>query len=86
MTQPQSKIYHRTAMRGEFVQQIGKTKSQSLGLQRDSQINEQALQVAIDTVDELFDFWRLIQSTECNLEMITGHWNVFKAMRRWPRG
>lgn len=84
MNVPKAKIHQRIAVRGEFVLQPGKTRAQSLGLQHESQINESALQVAINTIDELFDFWHLVQSTQCDLELITGHWDVFKAMRRWP--
>ena len=85
MTQPQSKIHHRPARRGEFTLQAGKTKAQSLDLQSEFQINYEALNAAIAKVDMLLEFWSQMQRSRAPLTAINDNWLVYKAMKMWPR-
>ena len=85
MTQPQAKIHHRTAVRGHFVMQPGKSLAQSLELRTDSHVDEVALATAIAFVDEQLAFWSMTQFHDIAPDMIAGHRMVFAAMRRWPR-
>ena len=86
MTQPQAKIHHRTAVRGHFVMQPGKSLAQSLELRTDSHVDERALEAAIALVDEQLAFWAYTQFFDVDPARVVGNRNLFKAMRRWPRG
>lgn len=89
MSLPKSKFLHRPANSGACVldlyHEIHAHKFHEPGAPSICmEIADEASKEAQKITTELFDFWRLLQGAHVDLQMIHGHWNVFKAMRRWP--
>ena len=70
MTQPQAKIHHRTAFKGHFVLQPGKSDWQTMNL---------------PVPDPRLAFWAVTQFHDVDPEMVAGNRILFKAMRYWPQ-
>ena len=90
MTQPHAKIHHRTAFKGHFVLQPGKSDWQTMNLPvPDPHLafrnHKGKLQAAIDFVDEQLAFWAVTQFHDVDPEMVAGNRILFKAMRYWPQ-
>lgn len=90
MSLPKSKFLHRPAKPESIALDLYREIHEHRLHEPDApsicmEVADEAATVAWEVTAELFDFWRLLQGAHVDLQMIHGHWNVFKAMRRWPR-
>ena len=82
---PQAKAHYHKPFPGEVVLQPGKNLQQTLELEKNAPIHQEALQTAISLVDDLIEFWHLMEVCRVPSSRVAGNWFLFKAMKRWPR-